>query len=233
MLIVGCPNFKGDTEGVRAMRSPWYVVALFLAAATLTKADEQAVKPAKLHCLDLQSKANTPIAGQFTGDSNGEGKLVPGEHTFEGVKFKVGAKYLQLGSTMQPNGTARIADVKVDRVLAKLHLLHATGWSTDDGTIIGEYVVTWEDDTSVTIPIRYGKELLDWWYDDASAEPSEAKVAWKGVTKQSEASGKKVRLYLATWENPKPDKKIKTIDFTTSKQSPCAPFCVAITAEDK
>src|SRR5438132_4810994 len=25
---------------------------------------------------------------------------------------------------------------------------------------------SWEDDTSTTIPIRYGKDILDWWFDD-------------------------------------------------------------------
>jgi hypothetical protein len=44
-----------------------------------------------------------------------------------------------------------------------------------------EFTVTWEDDTSVTIPIVYGKDVMDWWYDDASSEPSRGKVAWKAV----------------------------------------------------
>jgi hypothetical protein len=35
------------------------------------------------------------------------------------------------------------------------------------------------------------------------------------------------------WENPKPDKQVKTIDFANKKDSSCAPFCVAITAEGK
>jgi hypothetical protein len=59
------------------------------------------------------------------------------------------------------------------------------------------------------------------------------KIAWRGANKQAAAQGKKIRLYLATWENPKPEKKVKTIDFTTTKETPCAPFCVAITAETK
>ena len=85
----------------------------------------------------------------------------------------------------------------------------------------------------MTIPLRYGKDILDWWYDDSSAEPKEAKVAWKGANRQAGSSGKKIRLYLASWENPKPEKKVKTIDFTTMKETPCAPFCVAITVEVK
>ena len=37
-----------------------------------------------------------------------------------------------------------------------------------------------------------------------------------------------------TWENPKPDKKVEKIDFVApNPEQPAAPFCVAITAEDK
>jgi hypothetical protein len=199
----------------------------------LARGDDKKAVDTKFTCLDLQPKGNARTEDQFSGDDSGEGKLKPGEHTLEGVKYKVGAKYIQLGSTMQPNGPAKVEGIKVDQTVAKLHLLHATGWSTDNDTIIGEYVVTWEDDTSVTISIRYGKDVLDWWYDDTCPEPSEAKVAWKGANKKAQGFGKKVRLYATSWENPKPDKKVKTIDFTTTKDTPCAPFCVAITVEGK
>jgi hypothetical protein len=188
---------------------------------------------AKFTSIDLQPRANVKVEQQFPGNDKEEGKLPQGEMTVEGVKFKIGVKYLQLGSTQQPKGLAKITGIKVAQPLTKLHFLHATGWSTDEDTIIGEYIVTWEDDTTLGIPIRYGKELLDWWYDDNSPEPSEAKVAWKGSTKQSQAMGKSVRLYMISWENPKPDKKVKSIDFTTTKETPCAPFCVAITAEGR
>jgi hypothetical protein len=40
-------------------------------------------------------------------------------------------------------------------------------------------------------------------------------------------------LYLTTWENPKPDKKIVAIDYSTTKETDCAPFCVAISGEEK
>jgi hypothetical protein len=54
--------------------------------------------------------------------------------------------------------------------------LHATEWAAEEDTIVGEYTVTWDDDNSVTIPIVYGKDVLDWSYDDGSSEPSRAKV---------------------------------------------------------
>jgi hypothetical protein len=217
-----------------AMRRFLFAIALcFTCVLALARGDDQKSAETKFHYLDLQPKGNSMIDQQFSGDDNGEGKLSPGEQTLEGVKFKIGAKYIQLRSTNLPNHPAKVEGIKVGRAAAKLHLLHATGWSTADDTIIGEYVVTWEDDSSVTIPIRYGKDLLDWWYDDSCPEPSEAKIAWKGANLRAQTFGKKARLYLTSWDSPKPDKKVKTIDFITTKETPCSPFCVAITVEGK
>jgi hypothetical protein len=185
----------------------------------------------KFTCLDLQTKANVRVHGLFAGDDNGVGKLALGEQTFVGVKFNVGEKFIQLAGTQPSQLPIKVEGIKVGQKLAKLHLLHSTGWFTDDGTIIGEYTVTWEDDSSVTIPIRYGKDLLDWWFDDASPEPTEAKVAWKGENPRAQEAGKKVRLYLATWENPKPNLKVLRIDVSSTKETACEPMCLAITAE--
>ena len=44
----------------------------------------------------------------------------------------------------------------------------------------------------------------------------------------------KIRVYQMTWENPKPEKKIVSIDFAGRKEeTPAAPFVIAITAEVK
>jgi len=70
------------------------------------------------------------------------------------------------------------------------------------------------------------------WTGGTTPDATRGKVAWTGENEAARAQGKKIRLYLTTWENPKPDKKVKTIGFST-KQTPCAPFCVALTAEEK
>jgi hypothetical protein len=211
---------------MRTLRHP--MLCLLCAAAFARGEDRKS--DARYFCINLHDKANSYVAEQFSGDEQGEGKLKPGEYTFQGVKFKIAAMYLQLGSTVQ-EGPARIAGIKVDRAFSRLHMLHATGWSTADDTIIGKYVVTWDDDTTATIPIRYGVDCLDWWYDENTPKPERAKVAWEGASKQSAAKGMKIRLYVASWKNPKPEKKVKTIAFTTNKETSCAPFCVALTAE--
>jgi hypothetical protein len=199
----------------------------FALSADEKKADKQKVPDGKFTCIDIQRKANSITKNQF------QDSLAQKEQTLEGIKFKVGARFLQLGGTNLPNLPEKIEGIKVDRKLVKLHILHATGWSADDDTIIAEYVVTWDDDTSVTIPVVYGKDVMDWWYAEDTPDPTRGKVAWMGENDAAKAQGKKIRLYLTTWENPKPDKKVKTIGFSTSKETPCAPFCVALTAEEK
>ena len=41
-----------------------------------------------------------------------------------------------------------------------------------------------------------------------------------------------LRLYLGVWENPRPDQQVTQLDFVGIKDGPCAPFCMAITAEE-
>ena len=75
--------------------------------------------------------------------------------------------------------------------------------------------------------------MLDWWCYEGNPEPTRGKVAWKGENEGAKSLNATIRLYMATWENPKPDKKVKSIDYATTKETICAPFCVALTAEEK
>ncbi|HMC66227.1 MAG TPA: hypothetical protein VKI65_14920 [Gemmataceae bacterium] len=217
------------------------VVAVTLALRADDKKDDAKAaakkEPAgKFEYIDIQAKANSKLKDDFHGTQfpgNNLGSLPTGEQTFADVKFKIGEKFLQLGSTNLQDMPDKLEGIEVNKKAAKLHFLHATGWFADDETVIGEYVVNWDDGTSVTIPIAYGKDVRDWWYGDDDPEPTQGKVAWKGENEGATSNMKKIRLYLTTWENAKPDKKIKSIDFTTSKETGCAPFCVAITAEEK
>jgi hypothetical protein len=199
-------------------------------SGALASADEK-----KLTCLDLQSKANMHL-DEGTGGKrpipNSFKDLKPGEYTWEDVKFNIGKKYLQLGGSNARRRPKRIEGIKVDQKCAKLHILHSTQGVVPDDRIIGEYTVTWDDETSVTIPIRYGKDLLKWWCKDGDPGPSEAKVAWTGENEASAKVAQKIRLYLTTWENPKPDKKITKIDFSTIDDLPSSPFCMAMTVEE-
>src|SRR5205823_10907613 len=103
-----------------------------------------------------------------------------------------------------------------------------------DGTTIGAYVVHYEDGTTAEIPLVYGEQTRDWFFVEGEAEPSKTKVAWTGENEFATSVRAKIRVYRMTWENPKPDKKIATIDVTGRKdETVAAPFVIAVTAEVK
>jgi hypothetical protein len=42
------------------------------------------------------------------------------------------------------------------------------------------------------------------------------------------------RLYVLNWANPKPDKTVTSIDYTSRKrETPAAPFCISINTQEK
>ena len=58
-------------------------------------------------------------------------------------------------------------------------------------------------------------------------------MVWKGENDLTREFGCRLRLFMTTWDNPHPDKKIATIDYVKSGDTPAAPFCLAITLEAK
>jgi hypothetical protein len=131
----------------------------------------------------------------------------------------------------------------------KIHILHATQYGNGqgigqegkpgdplfvaDGTTIAEYQVRYEDGSRASIPVVYGEDVRDWWFTEKTKGVTRSKVVWQGENEWSKSLGSQIRLYLSTWENPSPDKKIASIDYLKIGDSPAAPFCVAITLEAK
>lgn len=185
--------------------------------------------------LDLQPKATQKLKDNLhAADSAGNNlaELPRGEQTFEGVKFKIGDGLIQLGSEMVPDKPEKVEGIPVNKLFAKLHILHATGFSVEDDIQIGQYTVHYEDKTKETIPIVYGKDVRDWWYFDDTPGVTRGKVVWKGTNDFAKSNNAMIRLYLTTWTNPKPEKKVTSIDYSSSKTA-AAPFCLAMTIEGK
>jgi hypothetical protein len=187
--------------------------------------------------IDLQAKANVKLkddfhAGTFTG--NNLAGLPAGKQTFAEVKFQVGDGLIQLGSSVVKEKPAKVEGIKVGRLVRKLHFLHACGHNAPDGTVVAKYVVHYDDKTTADVEVAYGRDVVDWWaYPDQKA-PTRGKVAWEGENEAAKKYEAKVKLYLMTWENPHPKKKVVDIDFVaTAPEGEAAPFCVAITAEEK
>lgn len=195
--------------------------------------------------INLQAHANHKLADNFHSGTEGNhlGSLPKGKQTFEGAKFLVEDGLIQLGSKILGEKPERVDGIKVDKAFEKLHFLHATGYGggpnkegsqlfVADDTVIGKYVVHYEDKSKEEIDIVYGKHVRDWWFVDGEKEVSGGKVAWKGENDATKNFMCGVRVYLTTWKNPKPDKKVVSIDYL-SAGGVAAPFCIAMTAEGK
>ena len=185
--------------------------------------------------IDLEVKTTQKLDEAFHGDAgerNNLKELPQGKQTLGGVEFHVGEGCIQLGGPRLAKMPEKVPGIKVGMALKKLHVLHGTGWggSVKDGRPIGRYVVHYDDESTQTIPIVYGVDLRDWWNVDDSREVERGKVAWEGTT-ESFGQGVKIRLYLATWENPHPEKTVTTISFLSTRTTEASPFCVAMTAQ--
>lgn len=198
---------------------------------------------AKCSPIDLQPLANQVLKEDFSEVTNGNNLagLPGGDQVLLGVPFRIGPRMIALGSPSKPERPTRVEGIDVNMQCAKLHLLQATEFGEGDpgsdhyvpeGTKIGYYVVHYEDKSQETIPVVYGEDVRDWWFNPLSKSPTRGKVAWKGANAFSTELQSQIRLYLTSWQNPKPTVRVTRIDFV-STESPAAPFCVAISAEAK
>jgi hypothetical protein len=197
-----------------------------------------AVEPAKektVTYVDLQPKTNQKLKEPFHGstDANDLADLKQEKQTLEGLKFNIGEGLIQLANeNLKDSLPEKVEGIKVDAKFAKLHILHAAGHSVADDTVIAKYIVHYADKSEETIGVVYGKDVRDWWRGDDAKEPTRGKVAWKGTNKAAKASGQSIWLFSFTWENPKPDKKVVSIDYVSTLTG-AAPFVVAMTLEDE
>jgi hypothetical protein len=201
---------------------------------------------AKFSYVNLKDKFNHKLSDRFhnSGEDNTLG-LEPGKKKLGDIEFQIADGVIQLGSKTVADDPEKVEGIKVGQKFAKLHILHACGYGggpntsgtvgyVADDTTVGEYKVYYDDKTTETIPIVYGQDVRDWWYLEGEKETSKAKVVWKSENEQAKAAKCGIRLYMSTWKNPKPDKKVVAIDYIGRKaDTAAAPFCIAMTMEEE
>jgi len=249
----GVTLLEGDTPGKHPMAAYYgvtslptallvdkqgKVVSLRAVGAELDRQLEKLLGPpfpcaGELTFIDLQEKANRRLVESWGGrPDNNLSELPRGEQTLAGVKFKIGDGMIQLASRQRPKAPEKVG-IDVDRMLAKLYILHGSEWAARDvaeGTLIGNYEVRYDDGSVEKIPIAKGHDVRDWWEHRPASPVSRGKVVWVGRNGTSRRDNRTLRLYLCVWENPHPGKKIVGIDYVSTKTN-ASPFCVAITAE--
>ncbi len=189
----------------------------------------------RLEYVNLSKKANKKLSdGTTVVEGNTLESLPQGEQTFAGVKFNIADGLIQLASVDRPEWPTSVEGIPVEAKFVRLYLLHATQGGASrvkDGTLIGRYVVHYEDGKRETIPIVYGEDVRDWWNIDDSASLERGKVGWVGDNAGTRQSRMTLRLFVSEWDNPKPDAKVVGIDYLSEKAGEAAPFCIAMTAE--
>lgn len=216
------------------MKTSFFTAGLALIVCTgLCTAD---AADEKITYVDLQPRANHKLTDTYPSkhyENNDLGELPTGKQTFDGIPFFVGEKMIVLGSKRLPLMPEKVKGIAVGARANQMHILHASCYNTvEDGTLVGKYVVNYDDKSQETIELVYGKDLRDWWAMQNEPEVTRGKVIWTGNNKTAKERGFTLRLFLLTWKNPKPARSIASIDFIGA-QTDCAPFCVAITLDRK
>jgi hypothetical protein len=126
-----------------------------------------------------------------------------------------------------------VSRIRIEQSFRKLHLLHGTKGSVPDGTVIARLVWHYADGEQTQFDIAYGQDVRHWWYQpgvDDRQSTDRAAIAWTGSNPVAERNGSALRLYLSTWDSPRPDIAVETLDYVSTLTS-SAPFLIAITVE--
>ena len=152
-----------------------------------------------------------------------------GIQKFGGIEFDVrGLIQLSSPKLQAPRFPRSVTNIKVDQKATKLHFLHSTGWSAQDGTPICDYVINYANGKSATFTVKYGDHLIDW-VNQNTPHDSSSMVAWSGRSPANN-SQTQLQVFKTQWNNPNPEETITAIDFISANSDP-APFLIAITAE--
>jgi WD40 repeat protein len=127
----------------------------------------------------------------------------------------------------------QIEGIKIGRKFQRLQVLHGSrNEGAPLGTAIGAYVLHYADGTQQELEIVYGRDVLDLWKEknEPAVKPDRAVEAWTGSNPTTDISDASLRLFRRTYENPKPDVEVVSVDYV-SKMARCVPFLIAVTVE--
>ena len=170
--------------------------------------------------LDVTGVGNRALRDEVAGDSQGgwtdQGDndlrvFTPGRQTFLGLPVQTGDKAVILKGELLPKLPAESAAVTVGSQLSRLYLLHTSAWPAEFRQRLGEYVVTYADGQTATVPIQSGVDVSDWW---GASEPLAARAVWTGNNGHAT-----VGLYLCRWNNPRPEQEIASVQLRSTNTS--------------
>jgi hypothetical protein len=189
--------------------------------------------------LDLQPVTNQKLTDVVDKKGYSLASFPQKRREFGGVPFQVGPGYVRLKGNNQKNLPLEVTGINVGFKFDKLHLLHGTEFGAfanathrvPEGTEIGHFRVGYADETEGAIPVVYGLDVRDVWNWDRSRAVTRGRVVWTGLAPAASKEGVTLRMYLTTWENPRPGDEVTSIDFVSAGNTAASPICIAMTAE--
>jgi tetratricopeptide (TPR) repeat protein len=173
----------------------------------------------------------SPFYNQSFDEARGEwfGTLpnIPrGRQRIAGVEFDVRgivqlwASRVGVSSNICPTS---VVGINVAQKCSRLHFLASNVYREREGATIGSFVIHHADGFRSTYPLIYGQNTRD-----HNTKLDQKDVA-EGVGVYIPAK-ESSRLFRNTWNNPRPDVQIESLDFVSSVTQ-AGPFLIAITAE--
>lgn len=195
------------------------------------------------------SPLDRPFHPSFGDDTDLDFRnLRPGISEFGGIRFDVrGVMQLR---RLEVQGTfftlawrdlpVRVDGIPVGQRVQRLHLLHGTTGRCPDGAAIGRLVWHYADGQQRESEILYGRHVRDWLpARDAAPTTPDARIGWEGTSpgvsavmdpRQGGDPAKGLRLFVATWGNPRPGVEMTRLDLV-SNETQSGPFFLGITVE--
>ena len=160
--------------------------------------------------------------------------LSPVQHRFGEISFDVRC-VIQLGIDVEDwTHFPRSVEIPIHRRIQRFHVIHATAHlppGEGDGAVVGAYRLHFEDGDEILQPILYGRHLRSFWREgDLVNECSNAQLAWQWKEPARREIAKYHRLFMATFENPRPEVEVDHIEYV-SGETIAAPFLVGMTVE--
>ncbi|MBN2593009.1 MAG: protein kinase [Sedimentisphaerales bacterium] len=122
-------------------------------------------------------------------------------------------------------------EIPVNRRFYRLHVLHGVAYVEREGVSVGAFQLIYSDGQRREIEIQYGRDVRDWWVSrDSKLNVEHGTVAWTARRLSASLATEKVRIFLTTYENPRPEIDVVHVNFI-SKKTQSAPFLLAMTIE--
>ncbi len=208
----------------------WLSIAAIVLTALTGGVLLLALKPAKKLIATLTKPSFTGITtidltkfydSSASWNNPGAWEVVPhGSNVLGGVPFEVNGLLRLTGTASERNNTKpyreKVEDIPVRQKFARLHVLHLAGSAGESGKPYARIVLHYADDSTSSLPIEYGRHARYWHrskfeYPSALSDPN-SKVVWRGT---HESTPKTLRLFKTTYENPKPDEVVESIDLVS------------------